>query len=642
MVSIILPLLSFVLLFIIQNNRLGKDGDGNRSCWRNSFLLASIMWALLLTIITEFLSIFHAVRFGWLVFSWGLIALILAVLCFTMPNKTKPVEPLKTGKLLPFDALSLCGISFIVITTMIIAIIAPPNTWDSMTYHMSRVLHWIQNQSVFHYPTHIQRQLFLSPWAEFSIMHFQILIGSDRLANLVQWFSMVGSLIGVSLIAKQQGADRRGQILAALIVSTIPMGILQSSSTQTDYVVSFWLVCFVYYLLKTKKDSKMIYALFTGASLGLAILTKATAYVYAFPFMAWFGLSALKRLRWGLWKPFLIILTIALTINIGHYARNIDLYENPISDTPYRDMNSNDVINLSSIISNSVRNISLHVGTPFKQVNASIETVAHNLHGLLGIDINDRRTTFLNTKFHILFSLHEDAAGNLVHLSLILLSLFLFLLKREQMKSFRLGYYPIALACGFFLLCIYIKWTPWHSRYHLPLFVLSSTFVAITFSHVLWQKITKLIIIILLLLALPFVFNNYSRPLIGKKNIFNSSRTDLSFYIRPYLKAPYIGAINFLMEKGCKDIGLVIDGDYAEDYWEYPFWSLLEENNRQGLFHLEHVDVKNFSSTKYQLSAFNDFSPCAIVSVHMPEYSPKKEYFTKVWARKPVAVFIRK
>jgi len=640
--AIIVPLSSFVLLFLIQYNRLGKDEDGNRSCWRHSFLSASIMWALLLTIITELLSIFHSVTFGWLVFVWGLIAFILAVIYFITPHKTKPVASLKTEKLSPFDILSLCGISFIVITTMMIAIIAPPNTWDSMTYHMSRVLHWIQNQSVFHYPTHIQRQLFLSPWAEFSIMHFQILIGSDRFANLVQWLSMVGSLIGVSLIAKLQGADLRGQILAALIVTTIPMGILQSSSTQTDYVVSFWLVCFVYYLLEVKKDPKMIYSLYTGASLGLAVLTKATSYFYAFPFMVWFGLAELRRLRWRIWKPFLIILTIALTINIGHYTRNIDLYKNPISDTAYREMNSNDLSSLSSIISNSFRNISLHIGTPFRQVNKSIETFANYLHKLIGIGVNDRRTTFLSTKFDIHFSFHEDDAGNFVHLALILLSLFLLFLMREQMKSLKLGYYPFTLAFRFFLLCVFIKWTPWHARYHLPLFVLSSTFVAITFSHVLWQKITKLIIIILLLLALPFVFNNYSRPLIGKKNIFNSSRTELSFYIRPHLKAPYIGAINFLMDKGCKDIGLVIDGDYAEDYWEYPFWSLLKEKHKQELFRLEHFDVKNFSSAKYHLSAFKNFSPCAIVSVHLPEYSPNEKYFTKAWAHRSVTVFIKK
>lgn len=96
-----------------------------------------------------------------------------------------------------------------------------------MTYHMSRVVHWIQNRSIAHYPTHITRQLHQSPWTEYAILHFQILSGSDRFANLIQWFSMVGATLGVSLIAKQMGADLRGQFFAAVFSITIPMGILQ-------------------------------------------------------------------------------------------------------------------------------------------------------------------------------------------------------------------------------------------------------------------------------------------------------------------------------------------------------------------------------------------------------------------------------
>jgi 4-amino-4-deoxy-L-arabinose transferase-like glycosyltransferase len=556
-------------------------------------------------------------------------------------NKAKLFVRLKSIKLLPFDVLLLFGISFIVITTMLIAFIAPPNSWDSMTYHMSRVTHWMQHQSVFHYPTHITRQLFLSPWAEFSIMHFQILTGSDRFANLVQWFSMVGSLIGISLITKLLGANLRGQVLAALIVVTIPNGILQSSSTQNDYVASFWLVCFVYYLLQLKKDSKMIYSLYIGASLGLALLTKATAYIYIVPFMTWFGLSELKRLRWRLWKPFFIILTLALTINFGHYARNFDLYKQPIGEPQHRHMNTNDLINLSSIISNSVRNIGLHIGTPCQQVNTFIEKGVKRIHRLLSIDVNDQRTTFLHTKFNILFSFHEGFAGNLVHLVLILLSVFLFLIMRKQMKSFKLGYYPISLALGFILICLYIKWNPWNSRYHLPLFVLFSPFAAITLSNILWRKMTtNFIAVILFLTALPFVFNNCSRPLIGKKNIFITSRTDQYFHERPYLKEPYIGAINFLKNKGCKDIGLAIGGDD----WEYPLWTLLMKNYGHGLFRLEHFNVKNISSTKSNISTFKNFSPCAIVSVRLLEFPPEPDEkdFYKAWLYEPVTVFVKK
>ena len=123
-----------------------------------------------------------------------------------------------------------------------------------MTYHMSRVAHWIQNQSVAHYPTNIPRQLELAPWAEFTVTHFQLLTGGDRLANSVQWFSMAGSLLGVSLIAQQLGAGVVGQVLAVVFAATIPMGILQGSSTQNDYVVTFWLICVAYYTLSVIKQ----------------------------------------------------------------------------------------------------------------------------------------------------------------------------------------------------------------------------------------------------------------------------------------------------------------------------------------------------------------------------------------------------
>ena len=94
---------------------------------------------------------------------------------------------------------------------------------------------------------------------------------------------MVGSILGVSLIAKELGARRSGQLLAAIFVATLPMAILQGSSTNNDHVVSLWIVCFVYFSLKIMRQGiKPLLLVCLGASLGLAILTKGTAYIYAF------------------------------------------------------------------------------------------------------------------------------------------------------------------------------------------------------------------------------------------------------------------------------------------------------------------------------------------------------------------------
>jgi 4-amino-4-deoxy-L-arabinose transferase-like glycosyltransferase len=40
-------------------------------------------------------------------------------------------------------------------------------------------------------------------------------------------------------------ARRLGGRLAALFCATLPMGILQSTSTQNDFVVAYWLACLV-------------------------------------------------------------------------------------------------------------------------------------------------------------------------------------------------------------------------------------------------------------------------------------------------------------------------------------------------------------------------------------------------------------
>ena len=126
-----------------------------------------------------------------------------------------------------------------------IAFFAPPNTWDSMTYHMARVAHWIQNHRVDLYPTQDERQIWKDPWAEYAILHLQLLSQGDHYANLVQWFSYAGSIIGVSLIARALGINRLGQIVTALVAATMPMSLLQATSTQNDLAAALWLICFI-------------------------------------------------------------------------------------------------------------------------------------------------------------------------------------------------------------------------------------------------------------------------------------------------------------------------------------------------------------------------------------------------------------
>lgn len=337
-------------------------------------------------------------------------------------------------KLAPTSFVLLSGIGFFMVMTSLIAIISPPNNWDSMTYHMVRVVHWIQNRSVGHYPTYYAAQLVHPPFAEFFIMHLQILSGGDRWANLVQWSSMIGSIIGVSLIAKQLGCGERGQIFSAVFCATIPMGILQSSSTQNDYVVAYWLVCLAYYTLLSFNYKippfSLIFAI--AASLGLALLTKSSGYIYALPFIIWLFVGHVRNLRWKMWQPFLITFVVVLMLNINHYLRNTNLYGHPLATADYTDDYKIEVYSLPTFISNIIRNLSLHVDIVryFKldgwltPITGIVMKLVKIIHQFLGVDINDPRTTFPPNSYTVSgVSFDENIAGNPLHLLLILLAL---------------------------------------------------------------------------------------------------------------------------------------------------------------------------------------------------------------------------
>jgi 4-amino-4-deoxy-L-arabinose transferase-like glycosyltransferase len=634
----LVPILFFIIIFFVfQKVRTTPS-------WRISFLSASLVWGLLLTATTEFLSLFKLISF-WVILGAWVLSVTLAIICLTRLNHVNSNERksnlhISIVDISRFDLLLLAGIALIIIIVGVTGWISPPNNWDSMTYHMSRVMHWIQNGSVAYYPTHTLRQLHQNPWAEFAILHFQILSGSDRFANLIQWFSMIGVTLGVSLIAKQLGASSRGQVLAAVISVTIPMGILQGSSTQNDYVVSFWLVCFTYFAILLKENGKPLYSFAVGASLGLAILTKATTYIYAFPFMVWIGLLLLKSRRIKGLILIALIVIIATAINFGQYTRNYDLYLNPLGpgkegETKY----SNDIFTIPSVTSNVIRNIGLHIGTSFGRVNSILENGIYMLHRVLGIDPNDIRTTWPGTEFHIsLTSLHEDYAGNLPHLILIISTIPIIVLQQRKQKDSI--YYLVSLVGAFILLSLCLKWQPWNSRLHLPLFILWSSLIGLSLSKIKLHYVANLFITILLLAALPYVLKNQSRPIIGQDSILATSRTELYFKNRSSLTKPYINSVQFVLKSQCSDIGLIL----GDDDWEYPFFVLLHENNNRTI-RIEHVNVTNISQVKSNEYPFNVFTPCAIIVVsnNLPnEVNIDDVIYLRKMFSDPIGVFMQK
>jgi hypothetical protein len=557
--------------------------------WREAALGASVAWGVVVVVLTEGLSLFAALAFGPLLLAWCLITCASVVVCVRYwPNvPVLALGPFRRELVLP--SLLIAGMSFILLATAVVALVSPPNNWDSMTYHMARVANWVDHRSVSDYPTHILRQLYLGPWAEFAVTHLQILAGGDRFANLVQYVAMLGNVLGVSLVAKKLGAAWQGQLMAAVFCATIPMGVLQASSTQTDQVTALWFLCFLNFLvglLTATSANSWGEALLAGASLGLAALTKMTALVFAAPFLLWatFVLFSKRRFRAAL-----LLATIGaagLAINTGHLLRNELAFGWPLGPRSETAIYTNEIHSPAALASNVIRNVAVHLAVP--AMDMDIRGEVFRLHALTGFNINDRRTTFLDTTFYYHFALSEDYAGNPLHLLIAVIS---FTAALWGFRTNRLAAaYSACLVGAFLLFCGYLKWEPWVSRLHLPLFVAAMPVCGLVFSRDGVRRVGYIVAVVLLGVGIFYATENEVRPLVGEQSILRQSRTSLYFTVRPERLGPFLAAAAAAAHGNPSRIGLVT----GVDDWEYPLRVLVRAQSGVAV-PFEHLNVRNES-----------------------------------------------
>lgn len=572
--------------------------------WRDAWLAASLLWGATVTLLTELLSFGRLLSPGPLAVCWGSLAFVVVGLLLL--RRRHPWPSHGQAALSQGDWTLLGGTGLLCLLTFVIALIAPPNNYDSMTYHLSRVAHWQQNRSIAHYPTHIVRQLDMNPWAEFAILHLQILSGGDRLANLVQWFSMLGSLVGVSRITALFGGGIRSQVLAALFAATLPMGVLQASSTQNDWVLAFWLVCLLWSGLCLADTGGRWWMWLFGLALGLAVLTKGTAYPYVLPIVVWIAILTWRRFPALAPRFVLLAALLALLMNAGHFQRNFRVFTTPFLSDGHRYANA--VISPGTVVSNGLRGMALHLATPVKEADIFVEKAVGGVHELFALDPDDPATTWENKRFRIpTFKLHEDTSGNPLHLLLIMAIIAGLLVKAIRERQWRSPHScALAVLFGAVLFCALLRWQPWHSRLHLPLFILMAPVCAWFVSAGVGRYLPGMIAvsIVLLLVAIPYVVFNYARPLLPlqwlpisveaapphDRSILFVERERQYFAGRPDLEDEYLAIARSIHESGAASVGLWI----GWDGYEYPLWALLHQHGDVPV--IRHVRVGNPSA----------------------------------------------
>ncbi len=568
---------------------------------KECFVVSVLCLSAFILLSTEFLSLFSAITRISLGITWAAYIVVLIVLNKkSMPFGILPTIYTHLKGLRRYEIGFYLFLGFILLIVFVQGILYPPNNWDSMVYHLGRIIHWVQQKNVDNFPTHILRQVYQPPFAEYIILQLNILTADDVLSNSVQCLYLFASVIGVMQLSSTLGLSRKEQLLAGFFAITLPEALLQASSTQNDIVVSFFVIGSVIYVFKIRKQANYINFILLGICVALAVVTKATAYIFLLPFLIILAISLLYQKFWlnsSIVGTLIISLAIFLLLTAGMYTRNYQL-SGTFLGTSHEEsqLYQNQRHGPTALISNLIRNVSLHFGYPV--LSGKTKKYVHKFLDRIGEDENDASLNFNSDKYKIFVNFnHEDYGCNLIHVILIGLLMVCTIRKTYQTKP--VFYLQLGVIAQFILFCFLLKWQYWHTRLHTTLFfaympVLAYQFNVVFSKRLHWIKLS--IIGVLMVYAFGIVAINVSRPLlpllpsiITKSDSFDRYRK--YFNNRPDAYEEYYKLYSYLNQHSYHSVGMIIDL-YA---WEYPLFSDGFQNQKYS----HHIYVNN-GSQKFQ------------------------------------------
>jgi hypothetical protein len=553
-------------------------------------------------VLVELLSALHALTALVLVVIWSVAtvaALGAAVLRYRRAPRPAVVRRIRAS----WDALGwperiiLVVLAVQILGELLIAVVSPPNNFDSQTYHLPKIEHWVVQRDVAFYPTSIDRQLAMAPGAEYLLLQVRLLTGGDALYNLLQLGAGLACALLASRVAGQFGGSVRAQLLTAFVVGTTPMVALESTSTQTDLVVAAWVAALATLVLdELGRRTRVRDAVLLGAATGLILLTKATGALAAAPLLAlWLGFQIRRAVPRAL-SCGAVVAALAVVVAGPYFARAYAEYHNPLGPPIERDQIAMQRHDPPAVLVNALRIGQTVLQTPVGRVDdaaaSGIDHVARALH----VDPNDPKITFSQSTFPVRAWLpDEDKAAFPIEAAVVLLGAAVLLVRPGNRNTGMIRGYAVGFWVALLLFVGTVKWQPWGNRLILFLLVLGAPLAGVWLDALLAKArapattgstargrraavvsrgaawVAALALVASGCAGWLAVGVGWPRRLLGHDSVFVVSDMQARFQRRPQWLADYEWAAAPVRAAGAHRVGLVL----GYDTWEYPWWLLL-------------------------------------------------------------------
>lgn len=581
------------------------------------YISAITIWTLFCFTLTEALSIISKVSTnnlwrGWIMFD--IILIILNVMNYRKDDR-QTICTLR-NKHITFKTM-VWGLW--ATTMVLLAVKTVPYNWDSMTYHLSRIFYWVQNRTVAHYATHINRQVASPVLGEFVNLHVYAMTGeSDIFVNLLQCMSYLTDGILIYYIAKKINCSKSFCVMASILFYTMPIAFAEALTTQVDNYSALWMLCFTYLILDLLDPEKKI-VFSKGILFRICILTLCIAFGYlakpsvgiAMVFFAlWLLVMVIKRKdNIAFLAAYLLIAGfILIAILAPEFLRNIATF-GALSDPVAGERQLIGTLEPRYVLVNFLKNFTFNM--PSIWLYNSTEIILKcvgSFAGLLNVEINNPTISEDGRIFsvHLAQSYGHDVAVNPVLIYLLLISVICLIMKnrKRHLADVRNQYFLITCA-AFLTFCAVLRWEPFVSRYMISYFAILCPGITGQLEMFFDSKNEKsqrneigFKAVLYFVCIVEFVGLLSSHGEIALTNL----RPEGYFGGREGMVENYKKIANIVSEREYSNIGLIVDYDSCE----YPLLAMLDNYDC-----IEHVNVTN-ATEKYEN---RDFVPDVIITL---------------------------
>lgn len=499
-------------------------------------------------------------------------------------------------------------------------IIIPPNNNDSMHTHLSRVGHWLQNNSFAPWTTMRIRSIIYPFNAQIPVYWLILLTRSDRMIEIVQYLGAFLSFAGIYSLSRTIGFDRNPSLFAGLVWLTFPLVIFQSTTTHTDLITAGFALCSVAFLLSgiQKKDTSLL--ILAGALIGFSLGFKQYV-LYLFPGLGIGILIFLLLKKFSIRKLLVFLLSMLVSfILCGSfiYFQNLHFYGNPLGPKSFLETET------ASFANGRIQsNLKINFGRIFYQYlscdgltrtprEACIAQKAHFFEFLdqkLGIDLDssfgikdaEEGDSFVYRQD---YGFNEDSSwfGPIGALLLLPCSIWGLVVLARKKNWFALTVCLAALSFASASILLRMGWDPYQGRYLITSIGLLVPFIGLIYTKSLTSRLFTILITCCCLFVLMFtVLTNPLKPLVSQKTFeeayaWSSSHPSLSILTKTLYKihgeiavekdiryydevgiatltdSTYAAVLRAVNENvpDTATLGIVTVLNY--EIWDYPFW----------------------------------------------------------------------